>query len=1259
MPAPTVTNLLSTAGTWIVEDDGIIGNNISRLRAPDGSTVDFEHPTTDLFFFASVPGATLVVNLTDSLGAANLTVGDLADSTKNPDQVFVRSVVTTGATTLVSNGGISELGNDAAPDIVSGTLILSGATGVGTASNALETQVENIEANTDTGGINLANLGALIIGGLTDLVDGLNVETSGNLTLTNVGSILLAEVDLDTGNPPPAALESVHGGNVSGNVTLVANGFDSDIIATVNRDAVTASHGNITLTAGRDVSLGAGASFDNDVRAGGSVTVTAGRDFLIDGNSDLASDGFGLNTGGDVVINAGRNIGILNSQGTDASVGATGNAGASATLTTGIGGTFFLNAPVADALSSQSGNVTVNADRMAIDAASAISAPGSTVILRGTTAGREIVLGSASDAAAAVELSSAELNRIFAGRLIIGDISAGQVSVIAPVSPLNVPDVELRSGTNVRVQASITVTNSLTLFAGDNVFVEPSTINAPTFRILVDQAGDDGGTGGIGDVNALVASTAAVYTGNAEADTLTGTSAAETIRGLEGNDVLRGAGGADTLDGGAGADRTEGGLGDDLHLVDNAGDVAVEAVGEGTDTVRSSVSYTIGANIENLQLTGATNISGTGNAEVNVLTGNDGDNTLDGKAGADIMNGGLGNDTYFADNSNDKAIESSAAGGFDQVFSAASFTLGTNVEKLTLTGGSAIDGTGNGGANILVGNNAANVLDGKAGADTMDGGGGNDTFGIDNAADTVTDSSGTDTVNSSITYTLAANLENLTLFGGAAINGTGNTSANAITGNAAINALSGGDGNDTLNGGAGADTMNGGIGNDTFVVDNVGDVVTEAAAAGIDTVQSSVTFTLGTNVENLVLTGVSNVNGTGNAVDNALTGNSGNNLLNGLAGADTMTGGGGNDTYVVDNSLDKAIEAAAGGTDAVQSSVSFTLGAELENLTLTGAGAINGAGNGLANTIVGNGAANVLNGLAGADAMSGGGGNDTYVVDNLGDTVVEAAGGGTDLVTSSVTFTLGADIEKLTLTGAIAIDGTGNSLANILIGNSAANTLDGSAGADTMNGAAGDDTYVVDNVGDVVVEGAGGGVDQVVSAISFTLGSNLENLSFSGTASLDGTGNTLANILGGNSGGNILKGLAGDDNLDGGAGADQLFGGAGNDNLIGEAGTDQFRFDAALNAATNVDDILDFNVAEDSIFLDRAIFSGIAANGTLAAGAFRAGSVAVDADDRILYDVATGNIFYDADGNGGTAAILFATVIAGTALTNADFLGYT
>jgi uncharacterized delta-60 repeat protein len=283
-----------------------------------------------------------------------------------------------------------------------------------------------------------------------------------------------------------------------------------------------------------------------------------------------------------------------------------------------------------------------------------------------------------------------------------------------------------------------------------------------------------------------------------------------------------------------------------------------------------------------------------------------------------------------------------------------------------------------------------------------------------------------------------------------ALGGSGN---DHLTGNAADN---------LLNGGAGADTMAGGLGNDTYVVDNVGDVITENAGEGIDTVYASLTWALGANLENLVLTGSAGTTGTGNTLNNQITGNDGANVLNGGTGADTMIGGLGNDTYVVDNLGDHVIETSTLATeiDSVYASLTWALGANLENLVLTGAKQLTGTGNSLDNTLTGNGVANVLNGGTGADTMIGGAGNDSYVVDNVNDVVQETRTNATeiDTVYASVNWTLGANLENLVLTGAKTLSGTGNALNNLLTGNGVDNVLNGADGNDILNGASGNDT---------------------------------------------------------------------------------------------------------------------------------------------------------------------------------------------------------
>lgn len=603
--------------------------------------------------------------------------------------------------------------------------------------------------------------------------------------------------------------------------------------------------------------------------------------------------------------------------------------------------------------------------------------------------------------------------------------------------------------------------------------------------------------------------------GTSGADNLMGAGGNDTLNGAAGNDTLQGFAGNDVLDGGAGNDSMVGGMGDDRYVVDSASDVIVEAVGEGIDVVQSSVTYSLGVNIENLTLTLSNAINGTGNALDNVITGNGAANTLSGDAGNDTLIGGAGNDTLIGGAGNDTyiidvatdVITEVANEGVDVVESSITFSLATrnNVENLVLKGNSAINATGNALNNVLTGNGAANVLDGSTGADTMIGGAGNDTYSVDNAGDVVTElaGEGIDLVNASVSYTIGAHLENLSLLGSSPLNGSGNDLANLITGNSAANTLSGSLGNDTLNGGAGVDTLIGGSGDDSYVVDSSSDVITELSAEGIDSVQSTVTYTLSQNVENLTLIGSSTISGTGNALANMLTGNSaantltggaGNDTLNGAAGADSMIGGSGDDVYYVDSTSDRITENFEEGVDLVFSSVSITLGGNIENLTLTGqATGLTVTGNTLNNVLIGNTAANTLTGAAGndtlngglgADTLVGGAGDDVYFVDNASDRITENVGEGRDSVMSTVTTTLTSNLENLTLLDGAAINGTGNTGANALTGNSSNNTLTGGGGNDTYRGGAGADTLAssVTNSNDTFIWGRGDGADVLTDA---------------------------------------------------------------------------------------------------------------------------------------------------------------------------------
>jgi Ca2+-binding RTX toxin-like protein len=683
---------------------------------------------------------------------------------------------------------------------------------------------------------------------------------------------------------------------------------------------------------------------------------------------------------------------------------------------------------------------------------------------------------------------------------------------------------------------------------------------------VVDNAGDvvtEASGGGTDTVQSVISY---ALTANVENLLLTGIS---NINGT-GNDlanIITGNEGNNTIDGGAGADNLAGGAGDDTHLVDNTSDVVSEQASEGTDTVQSSVSYTLATDIENLLLIGTDSINGTGNDLANTITGNAGNNTIDGGAGADNMAGDAGNDIYVVDNSGDVVAEA-ASEGTDIVQSSVSYTLATDIENLVLIGAGNINGTGNELANIITGNAGNNTIDGGTGADNMSGDGGIDIYVVDNAGDVVTEAfgAGTDTVQSSISYALTANVENLTLTGADNINGIGNALNNFLTGNSAANILSGG---------AGADTMTGGAGDDTYLVDNKSDVVTEAASEGDDTVQSSVSYTLTTNVENLVLTGTGNINGTGNAFNNFLTGNSVANILSGGAGEDTLAGGAGDDTYVVDNAGDVVREASGAGTDTVQSSVSYSLTTNVENLVLSGTGNINGIGNDLVNTINGNAGNNIIDGGVGADTMAGGAGDDIYVVDNAGDVITEVSGAGTDTVLAFISYALTTNVENLLLTGTSNINGTGNDLANTITGNAGNNTIDGGADADNLAGGAGDDTYLVDNTSDLVSEEASEGADTVQSSVTYTLGINIENLFLTGTGNLNGTGNDLANTITGNAGNNTIDGGAGADNLAGGAGDDTYLVDNTSDVVSEEAseGTDTVQSSVTYTLGTNIESL--------------------------------------------------------------------------------------
>ncbi len=471
------------------------------------------------------------------------------------------------------------------------------------------------------------------------------------------------------------------------------------------------------------------------------------------------------------------------------------------------------------------------------------------------------------------------------------------------------------------------------------------------------------------------------------------------------------------------------------------------------------------------------------------------------------------------------------------------------------------------------------------------------------------------TVTSGLNVRLAAAASSLTL-AGTAMNGTGNASDNVLTGNDQANMLEGSGGNDTLNGGngndsliggTGADTMVGGAGDDSYWVDNAADVVKEinGTRGGIDTVHiassANPVYTLGDSVENLIVDVGTSEKITGNTLANAITGGTGADTIYGLEGDDVLSGGGGNDTLV------------------------------------------GGSGN------------DVLEAGGGANTLIGGVGNDTYVVVSRVDTITENANEGTDTVRSSVDYTLGANLEKLELTGSAKV-ANGNALANTITGNSEANYIDGKAGADAMMGGDGNDAYVVDTLGDRVIENANQGIDLVISSVSYALADNVENLRLAGAGPNSGVGNDLSNWLSGNDADNVLTSLGGNDILLGLGGNDILRGGTGADKLTGGAGADTFAFSGFSESGVDAnrrDTITDFSHAEH----DLIDLSKIDANaGDAGEGAFKL-MAAFDGTHGALTVTAQGSQWLvAADYNGDKIADFAILVTSATALVAADFI---
>ena len=468
-----------------------------------------------------------------------------------------------------------------------------------------------------------------------------------------------------------------------------------------------------------------------------------------------------------------------------------------------------------------------------------------------------------------------------------------------------------------------------------------------------------------------------------------------------------------------------------------------------------------------------------------------------------------------------------------------------------------------------------------------------------------------------------------TIYGGAQNDNLSGLAGNdTLYGGGGIDTLNGGDGNDTLDGGADADGLTGGLGNDIYVV-GAGDTITELASQGTDEIRtvlatySLLSSTTLANIENLTGTLATGQTLTGNALANIITGAAGNDTLNGGSGNDTINGGGGIDTADYSSAASSVTVSLVLGT-GTGGGGSDTL-VNIENVV----------GSAYNDAIAGNSLSNNLDGGDGIDTVS-------YAYAATAVTI--------DL--DGAAFGIGGEIDQIFNFE----NADGGSGWDALYGTDGNNILNGGAGADHMFGRGGDDTYYVDNAGDVVSEAVGSGTDTVIASVDYMLadyinGDTVENLIFIGSAGISAFGNGLNNVLIGNAGGNYIEGLAGNDHI---------YGRAGQDTLWGDSGGDRFYFDSALGAA-HADTIFDFSRAQgDKIVLDKTIYAKLTVGNTLAAGNFRSNAnstAAGDANDYIIYNAATGNLYYDTNGNGAGQLYLIASLPSWSGhLLNTDFV---
>lgn len=661
------------------------------------------------------------------------------------------------------------------------------------------------------------------------------------------------------------------------------------------------------------------------------------------------------------------------------------------------------------------------------------------------------------------------------------------------------------------------------------------------------------------------------------------------------------AGGASlALDGGVGTDLlqayfTE--FADTSFVVATDGTVTTN---HGTYRNFENYSLSLGSGTNGVVLQGGNDVVYAQNGGTNTISTGDGNDVVYTTGGVNVLDGGDGSDTWFGDftastdNLSFVVDGSSAVVGAANVsgFESAFVTSGTGDDSFTLTGSMTTSRISGGGGSDTITANFSGQSGGYA-HEYIASDGANGFFGvIDGPGDVSFDG-----------------IEHLSVVLSDDDNTIHQVDASATLLGATL----------SLDGGIGTDWVRvlGFYGGWSIVADSSGGfLLTDIDAVDGNYGQFTIknfeliqfddttvdTATLGAGV---TLTGTSGIDTlTGSAGNDTINALGGNDVLNGLGGNDLLNGGTGNDTIDGGSGIDTATYADA--TALVKVNLALTAA---QNTGLAGGtdrliSIENLIGSAFNDTLTGDSGDNRIEGLAGNNTMVGGAGNDT------------------------------------------------------IIGGSGLDKLDGGLGIDTLTGGAGNDTYTVDDTADVVIELLNEGTADLVKATaSYTLSDNVEKLTLTGTLAIDGTGNALANTLTGNGANNSLFGLVGKDTLVGGAGDDLLVGGAGADTLTGGTGIDRFRFDI-LETATNKDTVKDFVHGTDKIEIDHNAFAAFAGSplGALDAADLGFGTAATSASQNLVYNAATGALFYDADGQGGVAQVQIAVFSTKPLLDASDFI---